>query len=59
VPAFNEERLLAGSLAVIGKAMSAFYERRWLSELIVCDNNSSDRTPRSRARPARAWCSSR
>ena len=44
VPAFNEERLLAGSLAVIGKAMSAFDEEGWMSELIVCDNNSSDRT---------------
>jgi glycosyltransferase involved in cell wall biosynthesis len=41
VPAFNEERLLAGSLATIGDAMRAFED----SELIVCDNNSTDRTP--------------
>ena len=40
VPAFNEERLLAGSLAAIRTAMAVFEE----SELIVCDNNSTDRT---------------
>jgi len=40
VPAFNEERLLAGSLAAIRDAMRVFEE----SELIVCDNNSTDRT---------------
>jgi len=40
VPAFNEERLLAGSLAAIREAMNAFDD----AELIVCDNNSTDRT---------------
>ena len=40
VPAFNEERLLAGSLAAICSAMGAFDD----AELIVCDNNSTDRT---------------
>jgi len=40
VPAFNEERLLAGSLAAIRDAMAVFDD----SELIVCDNNSSDQT---------------
>ena len=40
VPAFNEERLLAGSLAAIREAMSVFDD----AELIVCDNNSKDRT---------------
>jgi glycosyltransferase involved in cell wall biosynthesis len=44
VPAFNEERLLAGSLAAMREAMRAFDEAGWQSELIVCDNNSSDRT---------------
>jgi glycosyltransferase involved in cell wall biosynthesis len=44
VPAFNEERLLAGSLAAMREAMRAFDEAGWASELIVCDNNSSDRT---------------
>jgi glycosyltransferase involved in cell wall biosynthesis len=40
VPAFNEERLLDGSLAAIRAAMHVFEE----AELIVCDNNSTDRT---------------
>lgn len=40
VPAFNEERLLAGSLAAIREAMQVFPD----AELIVCDNNSTDRT---------------
>ena len=44
VPAFNEERLLAGSLAAIRNAMRAFADAGWSTELIVCDNNSSDRT---------------
>jgi glycosyltransferase involved in cell wall biosynthesis len=44
VPAFNEERLLAGSLAQIRLAADAFTERGWTVELIVCDNNSTDRT---------------
>ena len=44
VPAFNEERLLPGTLAAIRAAVSAFDARGWTSELIVCDNNSTDRT---------------
>lgn len=44
VPAFNEERLLAASLRSIRTAVKAFDERGWPSELIVCDNNSTDRT---------------
>lgn len=44
VPAFNEERLLGDSLAAIREAMRVFDEAGWASELIVCDNNSSDRT---------------
>jgi len=44
VPAFNEERLLAGSLAATREAMRAFDEAGWSTELIVCDNNSTDRT---------------
>jgi glycosyltransferase involved in cell wall biosynthesis len=44
VPAFNEERLLADSLAAIRAAASVFVERGWTHELIVCDNNSTDRT---------------
>jgi glycosyltransferase involved in cell wall biosynthesis len=44
VPAFNEERLLAESLAAIRAAATVFADRGWRHELIVCDNNSSDRT---------------
>lgn len=44
VPAFNEERLLPESLARIREAAHAFTEAGWTSELIVCDNNSTDRT---------------
>jgi glycosyltransferase involved in cell wall biosynthesis len=44
VPAFNEEKLLAASLASIRDAMLAFTEKGWATELIVCDNNSTDRT---------------
>ena len=44
VPAFNEERLLARSLAQIGRAAGAFQTRGWTTELIVCDNNSTDKT---------------
>ena len=44
VPAFNEERLLPESLASMRAAAAAFEERGWSWELIVCDNNSTDRT---------------
>jgi len=44
VPAFNEERLLPGSLSSIRAAMREFERIGWASELIVCDNNSTDRT---------------
>ena len=44
VPAFNEELLLAASLVEIENAANAFANRGWESELIVCDNNSTDRT---------------
>jgi glycosyltransferase involved in cell wall biosynthesis len=44
IPAFNEERLLGESLRQIRAAMTAFARRDWQSELIVCDNNSTDRT---------------
>jgi len=43
VPAFNEERLLAATLDSIKAAAQAFDgSGGW--ELIVCDNNSTDRT---------------
>jgi glycosyltransferase involved in cell wall biosynthesis len=44
VPAFNEERLLADSLRSIRSAMEAFGRLGWRTQLIVCDNNSTDRT---------------
>ena len=44
VPAFNEERLLGESLAHIKSAAQAFAQAGWDFELIVCDNNSTDRT---------------
>jgi glycosyltransferase involved in cell wall biosynthesis len=44
VPAFNEEKLLGASLAEIRAAAAAFTRHGWGVELIVCDNNSTDRT---------------
>jgi len=44
VPAFNEEKLIAQSLAAIRAASAAFAQRGWDVELIVCDNNSTDGT---------------
>src|SRR5258706_685135 len=44
VPAFNEEGLLAASLASMRAAAAAFEARGWAWELVVCDNNSSDGT---------------
>lgn len=45
VPAFNEERLLGDSLDQINRASRAFHKRGWTTELVVCDNNSTDKTP--------------
>ena len=42
MPAFNEERLLPGTLQSIRAAAAAL--EGWAWELIVCDNNSTDRT---------------
>ena len=44
IPAFNEERLLGGTLAHAKAAMVTFTRLGWETELIVCDNNSTDRT---------------
>ena len=44
VPAFNEEKLIARSLQAIKAATAAFSALGWESEIIVCDNNSTDRT---------------
>jgi glycosyltransferase involved in cell wall biosynthesis len=42
VPAYNEEKLLGATLPAIRAAAQAL--RGWDWELIVCDNNSTDRT---------------
>jgi glycosyltransferase involved in cell wall biosynthesis len=44
VPAFNEEKLIAASLRSMQQAARSFAERGWETEIIVCDNNSSDAT---------------
>jgi glycosyltransferase involved in cell wall biosynthesis len=44
VPAFNEEKLLQATLRSIRAAAAALESRGWPVELIVCDNNSTDRT---------------
>jgi glycosyltransferase involved in cell wall biosynthesis len=44
VPAFNEEKLITASLCVIRAAMDSFSQRGWTTEMIVCDNNSTDAT---------------
>jgi glycosyltransferase involved in cell wall biosynthesis len=44
IPAFNEERLIGETLRHVTTAMAAFSRRGWETELIVCDNNSTDRT---------------
>jgi glycosyltransferase involved in cell wall biosynthesis len=44
IPAYNEEKLLASTLSAVNAARSAFEARRWATELIVCDNNSTDQT---------------
>ena len=44
VPAFNEERLIARCLGAIRRALEAFEECGWQTDLIVCDNGSTDLT---------------
>jgi glycosyltransferase involved in cell wall biosynthesis len=44
IPAFNEERLLGDTLKHINASADRFRQRGWDWELIVCDNNSTDRT---------------
>jgi glycosyltransferase involved in cell wall biosynthesis len=44
VPAYNEEKLIAAALRAMQAAMVSFSQRGWTTEMIVCDNNSTDAT---------------
>ena len=44
VPAYNEEKFLGETLAQIKTAAGVFTNLGWQTELIVCDNHSTDRT---------------
>jgi len=44
VPAFNEEKLIAASLHCMQQAVRSFVQLGWETEIVVCDNNSSDAT---------------
>jgi glycosyltransferase involved in cell wall biosynthesis len=44
VPAYNEQKLIQETLRHIKQSSEAFHEIGWRTELIVCDNNSSDAT---------------
>ncbi|MBI5801952.1 MAG: glycosyltransferase [Verrucomicrobia bacterium] len=44
LPAFNEEKLIGATLQAVHTARGAFTTLGWESEIIVCDNNSTDRT---------------
>jgi glycosyltransferase involved in cell wall biosynthesis len=44
IPAFNEERLIGGTIASVRRGMDELSRRGIETELIVCDNNSTDRT---------------
>src|SRR5687768_3226235 len=54
IPAYNEEKLLPATLESVQAAAAGFGARGWEHEIIVCDNNSSDRTAEiARAKGAR------
>ena len=44
IPAFNEEKLLPGCLEHLAATLRANTSSKWSAEVIVCDNNSTDRT---------------
>ena len=44
IPAFNEEKYLPGTLRAAHKACAVFDQAGWASEIVVCDNNSTDQT---------------
>lgn len=54
IPAFNEEKLLPRTLAALAGSLPAFTDAGWETEVIVCDNNSTDATAEvARAQGAR------
>ncbi len=44
LPAYNEEKLIGATLQAVHVAREAFTALGWESEVVVCDNNSTDRT---------------
>jgi len=44
IPAYNEEQLIGETLLQVKAALASFSRLGWGSEIIVCDNNSTDRT---------------
>lgn len=44
IPAFNEERLIGETVRQVQFASESFTRLGWETEIIVCDNNSTDRT---------------
>jgi len=53
IPAFNEEKLLPATLTAVAEAAAALAEKDITHDVIVCDNNSTDRTSEiARARGA-------
>ena len=44
IPAFNEEKLLPATLEAVRKANRSWSDQGWDTEIIVCNNNSTDRT---------------
>lgn len=44
IPAFNEEKLLPATLSAVAVAVTALTENGIGHEIIICDNNSTDRT---------------
>jgi glycosyltransferase involved in cell wall biosynthesis len=46
IPAFNEERLLPATLTALRESLKPLNAAGWQTEIIVCDNNSTDATAR-------------
>src|ERR1700733_7365998 len=44
IPAFNEEKLIGATLRSIQAAGAGFGEMGWHTEIVVCDNNSTNGT---------------